>query len=241
MEFLYNIFGSFMKAVYQMLTGIGSEPSSISYFAMTIMAMAVLSKLLTLPLTIKQGKASQKMQQIRPQLEEIKRKYGYDERIMQQKTMEFYKENNVSQVGCSSCLPLIIQLIIIIALFQVLRNPENYLFDNAQEFQKISKNFFWIQDLSKADPYFYALPLFNGLSQFVTQWLSPSTQQQAAAAGNSMMMMMYIMPVMIFFLSLNWASALLLYWAFGNLLEIIVRGGMMLFGRRRLADSQRSK
>ena len=224
-----------MKAVYQMLVGLGSEPSGISYFAMTILAMAVLSKLLTLPLTIKQGKASQKMQQISPQLEEIKRKYGYDERIMQQKTMEFYKENNVSQVGCSSCLPLIIQLIIILALFQVLRNPENYLFDNAAEFQKIAKNFFWIQDLSKADPYFYALPLFNAISQFAIQWLSPSTQQQAAAAGNSMMMMMYIMPVMIFFLSLNWAAALLLYWAFGNLLEILVRGMMMLLGKGRSA------
>ncbi|MDY3051908.1 MAG: YidC/Oxa1 family membrane protein insertase [Ndongobacter sp.] len=228
-----------MRWLYETVVSFGSEPGSVSFFAITIILMAVVSKILTFPLTLKQAQASKKMAQINPQLEELKKKYGYDERILQQKTMEFYKENNVSQAGCSSCLPLLIQVVIIMALFGVLRNPEMYLFDDPNRFQMIAKNFFWISDLSLKDPFWFALPLFNSLSQILVSKMNPQMQQSQAAGGSAasqMKMMTYLMPVMFFFMFVNFASALLLYWAFGNLLEIVVRLIMRLFTRKAVAN-----
>lgn len=228
-----------MRWLYETVLSFGSEPSSVSFFAITIILMAVVSKLLTFPLTLKQAQATKKMAQINPQLEALKKKYGYDERILQQKTMEFYKENNVSQAGCSSCFPLLIQLVIIMALFGVLRNPEMYLFDDPNRFQAIAKNFFWISDLSLKDPFWFALPLFNSLSQILVSKMNPQMQQSQAAGGSAasqMKMMTYLMPVMFFFMFVNFASALLLYWAFGNLLEIVIRLIMKLFTKRAVAN-----
>nr|WP_083430861.1 YidC/Oxa1 family membrane protein insertase [Ndongobacter massiliensis] len=235
MSILYQIFGAIMRQIYEFIITIGQEPKTISYFAITILLMAVLNKLITLPLTLRQARASKKMQDINPQLEALKKRYGYDERILQQKTMEFYKENKVSQVGCSSCLPMVIQLIIVLALFGIMRNPEQYLFDDPGMFAHIQKNFLWIQDLSLADPYWFALPLLNSASQILVSLLNPQMQQSQAAGGSSassMRMMTYMMPVVFFFVFVNFQAALLLYWGFGNLLEVSIRLISRLFMRK---------
>lgn len=234
---LYNLFGMILKWVYGVVSGLGVEPKSISYFAMTLMAMSILSKLISIPLTYKSTQQMKKTQELQPKLEALKKKYGYDERILQQKTMEFYKENNASAAGCSSCLPLIIQFVIVIALFGVIREPAKYLFATEAEFNAISRNFFWISDLSNPDPFWFALPLINGLSQIAIMKLNPTTAQtgQSGAAG-SMKMMMYTMPIMIFIMGMKWASGLLLYWGFGNVIEIIMRLIMMLFGKKKVVE-----
>lgn len=225
-----------MRWIYETVVQIGSEPRLVSYFAITLMLMAVVSKLISMPLTYKTTQNAKKTQDLQPKLEALKKKYGYDERILQQKTMEFYRENNVSAAGCSSCLPLIIQMIVILGLFGVVRNPELYIFDNAAQFDEIAKNFLWISDMTLPDPFFYGLPLLNALLQLVVQRMNPAMKQQSQATGGTMAMMTYIMPIMIFFISVNWASALLLYWTFGNVLEVLVRSVMMLFMKRKPAE-----
>lgn len=225
MQFLTNIFGQIMRFTYETVIGFGSEPQSVSYFAFMILIMGLISKLLTMPLMFKMAQSSKKMQELQPKMDQLKNKYGYDERILQQKTMEFYKENHISQAGCSSCLPLIIQLVIMIALFNVIREPGKYMFDNAAQFAEIHKNFFWIADLSKPDPLFYGLPLLNAILQFAVSFLNPAmNQQQNAPGGGSMKMMTYMMPIMFFFISLRWQSALILYWVTGNVVEVLYRG-----------------
>lgn len=236
MQLLYNFFGTIMRWIYETVVQIGSEPRLVSYFAITLMLMAVVSKLISMPLTYKTTQNAKKTQDLQPKLEALKKKYGYDERILQQKTMEFYRENNVSAAGCSSCLPLIIQMIVILGLFGVVRNPELYIFDNAAQFDEIAKNFLWISDMTLPDPFFYGLPLLNALLQLVVQRMNPAMKQQSQATGGTMAMMTYIMPIMIFFISVNWASALLLYWTFGNVLEVLVRSVMMLFMKRKPAE-----
>ena len=225
-----------MRWVYETLQSTGSEPSMVSHLAITFMAMAVVSKLISFPFTLRQSKTSQKMSEINPKLEELRKKYGYDERILQQKTMEFYKENNVAQQGCSSCLPLIVQMIILLALFGVMRAPEAYLFDSPEKMQHISKNFFWISNLMEPDPYWFALPLINSLTQILVQRMNPQMKQAANAGGSaasSMNTMMYTMPIVFFFVFLRFPAGLLLYWAFGNILEVVVRGILLLFRHRR--------
>ncbi len=224
MSIISDLFGALMRWFYTGLASQTVEPDKFSHFAMAILLMALVSKLITIPLTYKTTKSAEKMKDLQPKMDELKAKYGYDERILQQKTMEFYKENNVSMAGCSSCLPTVIQFVLIIALFQVLREPGKYIFDNPEQFNHISKNFLWISDLSLPDPkLWYGLPLLNMIFQFLVTYLNPMTRQQQQGPQASSMAMMKFMPVMFYFISLKWSAGLLLYWVAGNALEVIFR------------------
>lgn len=228
---LSDIFGWMMGQIYHLFANSIAEPAQVSYFALTILAMAVISKLITIPLMAQTTKASAKMQALGPKTEELKKKYGYDERILQQKTQELYKEEGVSMMGCSSCLPLLIQLMLIMALFNVLREPAKYMASTLDDFSAIAKNFFWISDLLKNDPLtWFGLPLINAISQLGIQLFGPMRKQQQQMNKNMNMTFM-LMPIMFYFISVNWAAGLLLYWVFGNILELLYRGIAALITR----------
>ncbi|MCI6156845.1 MAG: YidC/Oxa1 family membrane protein insertase [Peptoniphilaceae bacterium] len=220
-----SIFGHIMRWFYETMSSMFAEPASISYLALSILLMAVISKLITIPIMAQMTKSSRKMKEMQPEIEKLKQKYGYDQQILQQKTMEFYKENGMSMAGCSSCLPMLLQLVLILALFAVLQDPGKYIFDNQENIHQIARNFFWIPDLFQADPLSWlGLPLWNAVLQLAVQWFGPSRQQQEQlGSGSSMLIMTFGMPIMFYFISIKWASGLLLYWTFGNVLEVIYR------------------
>ena len=219
--FLSEILGRIFKFIYEYLVALGNEPSQVSYYAMALLIMAVIYKLITIPLTIQSLKQTQKAAQLQPQMEELKKKYGYDQNIYNQKVQEFQRENNVAGAGCSGCLMMILQLVIVIALFAVIREPAKYLFDNPEDIDKIARNFFWIKDMSLPDPTVFVLPLLNSLTQLLVTYLG-----QTASAGPNMKQqqtMMYMLPIVFFFLFMKMPAGLLLYWAFGNMIEIVVK------------------
>ncbi len=228
-----DLFGWLMRFFYQTISGMFAEPAHLSYFAITILLMAIVSKLITIPLMAQTMKSSARMQDIQPKLDQIRKKYGYDERILNQKIQEFYKEEGVSMTGCTSCLPTLIQLVLIVALFQVLREPGRYLFGSVEQFNAIAKNFFWVKDLVGPDPLtWFGLPLANAVLQFALQYFSPQ-RQQTQAMSSGMNTTLLLMPVVFYFMSIMWASGLLLYWSFGNLVELIYRGIIFLINRPR--------
>src|SRR5436305_10558450 len=85
----------------------------------SIVLMTVAVRALLIPLTFKQFKSMQKLQQLAPQLKAIQAKYKEDKQRQQQEIMKFYKENNVNPFA--SCLPLLLQLPVFIGLFYMLR------------------------------------------------------------------------------------------------------------------------
>src|SRR5512147_1480800 len=87
-------------------------------FVLAIIIATIVIRLITLPLTLPQQRSSRKMAELAPQLEELKKKYGNDRNKMAQAQMELYKQNNVSMFG--GCLPLILQLVVMIAFYQAL-------------------------------------------------------------------------------------------------------------------------
>lgn len=87
-------------------------------FVMAIIIATILVRMITLPLTLPQQRNSRKMAELAPQLEELKKKHGNDRTKMSQAQMELYKQNNVNMFG--GCLPLILQLVIMIAFYQAL-------------------------------------------------------------------------------------------------------------------------
>ena len=80
--------------------------------------MTVIVRLAILPLTIKQIKSMNALRALQPQIKEIQEKYKDDRQRMQQEMMKFYKENNVNPFA--SCLPLLLQLPVFLALFHLL-------------------------------------------------------------------------------------------------------------------------
>ena len=85
----------------------------------SIVLLTVAVRALLIPLTVKQFGSMQRMQQLRPQMKEIQKKYKEDKERQQQEMMRFYKENNVNPLG--SCLPLVAQIPVFISLFYMLR------------------------------------------------------------------------------------------------------------------------
>lgn len=222
MQFLSQILGGIFKFIYEWLVALGNEPTNISYYAMALLAMAVLYKLITIPLTIQSMKQTQKAQALAPQMEELKKKYGYDQQIYQKKVAEFQKENNASQAGCAGCLMMILQLVIVMALFAVIREPHKYLFpENPNQINEIAKNFFWINDLSKADPTGFVLALLNSGTQLLVTMLGTTGAQTPGMENQKMMF--YMLPIVFFFVFRTMPAGLVLYWTAGNIIEIIVK------------------
>jgi YidC/Oxa1 family membrane protein insertase len=93
--------------------------SSGATWGLSIIILVVLMRLIMVPLFIKQRNSMQKMQSHMPQLAELRKKYKNDKQRLNEETMKFYKENGINPLG--GCLPLVAQLPVFWALFNVLR------------------------------------------------------------------------------------------------------------------------
>lgn len=225
MQFLDQLLGNLFKLIYDFINSIGIGSEAISSYAWTLIVMGLIYKLITIPFTLRSAKNAQKQKELQPEMEKLQKKYGYDRQIYQQKLMEFQREHKMMQSTGAGCLAFIIQMIIVFALYNVIRNPQNYL----EGYENISRSFLWVPDLALADPTGFALPLINSLSQLGFQYLNSSALQAAGGAGSGMMTMMYIMPIMFFFVFRTLPAGLVLYWATGNVIEIIIRLVTRLF------------
>jgi YidC/Oxa1 family membrane protein insertase len=106
-------------------------------FGFAIIALTLLLKIITYPLSLQQIRSAKAMQSLKPKLDELQKKYGKDRERLAQEQMKLYGEAGVNPLG--GCLPLLIQLPILWGLFSALRHPELEAITNA--------SFFFIHDL----------------------------------------------------------------------------------------------
>lgn len=99
----------------------------VQNYGVAIILFTIIVKLLLLPLNIKSQRAMKKQAKLQPVLAELQKKYANDQQKLQQETMKLYKENNVSMMG--GCLPMLIQMPILIALYQAIQRPLTYMFN----------------------------------------------------------------------------------------------------------------
>ncbi|MCR4962834.1 MAG: YidC/Oxa1 family membrane protein insertase [Firmicutes bacterium] len=175
----------------------------IPSYVLALFIFTLILKLLLQPLMNKQLRSTRMMQRLTPEVNEIKRRYANDQMKQNQKVMELYKEHNASPTA--GCLPLLLQIPILWALFQALReftpaHPEFY-------------KFFWIPNLSEPDPTRIVLPLLAAVATFLQQRISTVN-----AADRTQKMMLYIFPVMFFFMVQGFPSGLGFYWIFYSLI-----------------------
>jgi len=175
----------------------------VKNYGLAIILITFIIKLLTYPLTQKSFSSQQESKKLQPKMKELQSKYGHDRTLLGQKQMELYKAHGINPMA--SCLPLLIQLPIWFAFFQMLRNSVE-LFD--QPF------YWWITDLTRPDPYL-VLPVLMGVTMLIQQAFTPPPTEQP-----QMKYMMWAMPIFLTFIMLNMPSGLSLYLLTNNLLTI---------------------
>ena len=210
----------------------------IPSFGIIILILAVLVRLVISPLTYKSYVSMAKMRLIKPQVDELAKKYPKQEDAMkrQQATMELYKKAGINPMG--GCIPMLIQMPILIAMFR--------FFPASIELR--GQSFLWADDLSSYDsvlnlPFsipFYGdhVSLFALLMALSTFGYSYYSYQQTASSQPQMagmkFMMLYLMPLMLLFWFNDYSSGLCYYYLLSNLLTI----GQTLIIRRMVDDTK---
>ncbi|EAC5824223.1 membrane protein insertase YidC [Listeria monocytogenes] len=176
-------------------------------YAVGIIVVTILIRLLIMPLMIKQLKSQKAMTNLQPKIKELQEKYSSKDnetkQKLQQETMRLYQENSVNPM--MGCLPLLIQMPILLGFYQAISRTAEIKTDS----------FLWMQ-LGNPDPY-YILPVVAALTTFLSSKISMMGQTQQ---NKSMAMIVYIMPVMILFMGITLPSALALYWIIGNIFTV---------------------
>lgn len=171
-------------------------------YGYAIILVTLMIKIVFFPLANKSYKSMKEMQKLQPIMAELREKYKDDKQRMSREVMELYKKHRVNPL--SGCLPMIVQIPVFIALYNVLMN--------AIELRHAPFHF-WIADMSIKDPY-YITPLIMGATMFLQQKLSPS------APDPTQQKVMMMMPVIFTFMFMNLPSGLVLYWIVNNVLSI---------------------
>jgi YidC/Oxa1 family membrane protein insertase len=169
-------------------------------YGVAIIFLTILTKIVFWPLYQKSVKSTKAMQELQPQINALREKYGKNPQRLQRELMRLYKEKGVSPLG--GCLPILIQFPVFLALYSALTNAVEL---------RGSGFVLWIKDLSVRDPY-YVLPILMGITMIVQQRQTPSDPR------TSRIMTMTTLIFVVMFLGLP--SGVVLYWFVMNLLNI---------------------
>jgi YidC/Oxa1 family membrane protein insertase len=217
---LYDpIFNGFV-ALYNIIPDVG----------IVILVITILIKLVLYPLTSKSISAQKSLTELQPKLEELKKKYKDDQQTLATETMKMYKEHKVNPLG--SCLPILVQLPIFLALYYVLRAVfETSSFDilysfvaNPGTIDPISLGLF---DLSERS---IILALLAGGAQFWQAKMfsrkKPPKKAGEGAKDEGMMstmnkQMLYFMPAITVVIGIQFPGGLTLYWFLSTLLTAL--------------------
>ncbi|GFN37117.1 YidC/Oxa1 family membrane protein insertase [Tepidimicrobium xylanilyticum] len=218
-SFFGNILGGLLKFVFDFVSSIGTESDFFSYYGISIILTTILFRLLLLPISLQQSRSTKIMNELQPKIQEIQRKYKNDPQTQQAKLMQLYKENNYNPA--SGCLILLIQFPIILAFFNVLRDPVRFVFKDINVYNAINKGFLWIPNLEQPDPYIWGLPLFAALTTFLQSKLMSTNIESNPQTESTQRMMNIFLPIMIFWAARSFPSGISLYWVVGNLFQIV--------------------
>ncbi|KAG7355998.1 membrane protein insertase, YidC/Oxa1 family protein [Nitzschia inconspicua] len=231
-----------LQGIHSGLVAVGVASDS---WGVSIIALTVLIKLLTYPLTKAQLESTNKMQALQPTIKEIQAKYQSNPEVMNQKIAEVYQTNQVNPLA--GCIPSLVQIPVFVGLYRA-------VLDLAQE-NKLDEPFLWLPSLEGpvygADPTkgsawlfegwsngvpslgwedtisFLVLPVFLILSQYLSMELMTPKEQKAQQPA-----FLKVLPLMIGWFSLNVPSALCVYWVTNNIIttatSVLIRNNLKM-------------
>jgi len=200
-------------------------------WGLAIVFITILFRLLIFPITSKQAKSSYQMQKLQPKMAEIKERYPDDPQRQQQEQMKLYQDAKFNPL--SGCLPMLLQMPIFMALYQVLREINDRIdpTDLPASFYGLVPNLevsaggvfeLTLQGFIAVIPYVIMLILFSG-SLVIPMLIQPNSDRNTK-------IMMGVMAIMMLFFGWNAPGGVLLYWDISSYLGM----GQQQFSRWRL-------
>ena len=204
-----GFFGFFATILLRSMNGIHSFGLG---YAMCIIVITIIIKILFWPLTKKSTVSMKRMAAYQPQMAEIREKYKDDPQKMNKRIMEFMREHKINPMG--GCLPILIQLPVFFGFFTMLRS--------AAELR--GAEFLWACDLSQTDTVAYVagfpinpLPMIMGVTMLLQARMTPVSP----TADATQQKIMKYMPLMFIVILYNFSAGLTLYWTLSNMLSIV--------------------
>lgn len=178
-------------------------------YAIGLILFTIITRIILLPIMQYQSKTARKTAELQPEMKRLREQYSGRDRetqmALQNAINELNAKHGVNQ--WAGCLPALIQLPIMIALYQAVTSTA--------ELQQ--GHFLWTE-LGKSDPYFI-LPLIAAFFTWLNSYLV--LQGQSKDAQQMKFMQLYFLPGMIFFFALSLNSAISLYWVIGNIFSVL--------------------
>jgi YidC/Oxa1 family membrane protein insertase len=210
LERLVDLGWSWIRPISAVLLGVLNWIEAVlRNYGVAIIVLATLLRVLLHPLNMSSLKSMRAMQRLQPEMERLRAKLKKDPTAMNAAIMALYKEHKVNPAG--GCLPMLLQMPVLIALYQVLFN--------AIELRQ-APFVGWMSDLSAPELLFTVasfpirlLPILMVLSGFLLQRMTPTNPQQAPMA--------YMMNLMMLVFFYNLPSGLVLYWTVMNVLSAL--------------------
>lgn len=202
-------------------------------FGVAIIVTTLILKFILFPLSQKQIESQKKMQELQPKLKEIQQKYKNDKERQTREIMDFYRTNKVNPFA--GCLPLIVQLAFLIAIYRViiniseagLRVEQSDLYGFVSNPGQINHLFLSLVDLSKPG---YVIAVLAALAQYYQTKMLMRSQSTAIKPANAsdtpdfsqimMQQMLYIGPILTLSIGFTFPAGLSLYWLVSTLFMI---------------------
>ncbi|EON22374.1 MULTISPECIES: membrane protein insertase YidC [Nocardioides] len=224
---------SFVLVGFHKVFGDWFGPASGVAWVLSIIGLTLVVRAALIPLFVKQIKSSRNMQLIQPKVKELQKKYGHDRERLAQETMKLYKDSGTNPFA--SCLPILLQMPIFLALFRILdqaaRNPQdkrglmtpelnNQLRDAVFAGAKISDTFLSTND-NMVRLLAAVLVIAMTLTTFLTQRQLMSKNMPADALtgpyAQQQKMLLYVLPIVFAVGGIAFPVGVLFYWTTSNL------------------------
>jgi YidC/Oxa1 family membrane protein insertase len=203
--------GFFQSLVNVLAETLGFLYKYIGDYGVAIILLTVAIRVIILPLTIKQTQSMLEMQKLQPKLKKLQEKYKDNKEKLQQEMMKFYSEHKVNPLG--GCLPLLLQLPIFYALFNMLNHNKDILNATFLGIFKLglSPSAAYSNGIIVFIPYMFLL-LLMAISTYIPQKMITQDAQQQK-------MSLYMVPVMVF-VAWKLQAGVLVYWITTNIWSI---------------------
>jgi YidC/Oxa1 family membrane protein insertase len=197
----------------------------IPSYGLAIILFTTAVRLLMFPLNLNQAKSTRAMSLLQPKMKQLQTQYKNSPEILNREVSALYKKYNVNPLA--GCLPLVIQLPLLMALLGAIRS------------HPFPGSFLWLESLSQPDSTLI-MPIVVGLSSFLQSKVTMASQPAQSGDQAKMMnrMMLYVMPVMLGFMSRSFEAGVALYWTVFNILGFLLQMAINAMINRSHTDMQ---
>ncbi len=209
-------------------------------WGMAIVIVTIIFRLLISPLMHKQTKSSYQMQKVQPLMQEIQTKYANDPQRMQEEMQKLYAEAKFNPLA--GCLPMLLQMPIFMALYQVLQEMTSRVGDTNYQFYNLVPNLTFSPSTSLEEGFPTCIPYMVLLLIFACATFLPMVLQQMGTADNPQKKQTLIMSgfMTLFMLWIGWSSpaGVLLYWGGSSVIGVCQQQFTMRRLKRKDAEKE---